>query len=161
MVLGMSLPTFTFLHVLVSLIGIVAGFVMVIGLIGGKLFPRWTGIFFIATALTILSGFLFPYKGFTPAIGVGVLSLLVLLLAIIARYVRHLAGAWRSTYVITAILALYFNFFVLIVQSFEKIPALKALAPTQSEPPFKLAQLAALVLFVVLTTVAYRRFRAA
>lgn len=91
----------------------------------------------------------------------GVLSLLVLLLAIIARYVRHLAGAWRSTYVITAILALYFNFFVLIVQSFEKIPALKALAPTQSEPPFKLAQLAALVLFVVLTTVAYRRFRAA
>ncbi|MGA8731031.1 MAG: hypothetical protein WB608_19905 [Terracidiphilus sp.] len=161
MVLGMSLPTFTFLHVLMSLIGIVAGFVMVIGLIGGKLFPRWTGIFFIATALTILSGFLFPYKGFTPAIGVGVLSLLVLLLAIIARYVRHLAGAWRSTYVITAILALYFNFFVLIVQSFEKIPALKALAPTQSEPPFKLAQLATLVLFVVLTTVAYRRFRAA
>ena len=161
MVLGMSLSTFTFLHVLVSLIGIVAGFVVVIGLIGGKQFPRWTALFFITTALTSLSGFLFPFKGFTPAIGVGVLSLFVLLLAFIARYVGHLAGAWRATYVITATVALYFNFFVLIVQSFEKVPALKALAPTQSEPPFKIAQLAALVLFVVLTTLAYRRFRTA
>lgn len=161
MILGMSLSIFTFLHVLVSLIGIVAGFVVVVGLIGGKQLPRWTALFLITTALTSLSGFLFPHKGFTPAIGVGVLSLLVLLLAAVARYVGHLAGTWRSIYVITAILALYFNFFVLIVQSFEKVPALKALAPTQSEPPFKIAQLAALVLFVVLTTLAYRRFRTA
>ncbi len=91
----------------------------------------------------------------------GVLSLLVLLLATVARYVGHLEGTWRSTYVITAVLSLYFNFFVLIVQSFEKVPALKALAPTQSEPPFKVAQLAALVLFVLLTTLAYRKFRIA
>lgn len=159
MVLGMSLSTFTFLHVLVSLIGIVAGFVVVFGLLTGEELPRWTALFLIATALTSLSGFLFPFKGFTPAIGVGVLSLLVLLLASVARYAGHLAGVWRATYVISAMLALYFNFFVLIVLSFEKVPALKALAPTQSEAPFKLAQLAALVLFVVLTTLAYRKSR--
>ena len=159
MTLGMSLSTFTFLHVLVSLIGIVAGFVVVIGLLNRKDLPRWTALFLIATALTSLSGFLFPFKGFTPAIGVGVLSLVVLLLATLARYIGHLAGAWRATYVISAILALYFNFFVLIVQSFEKVPALKALAPTQTEAPFKLGQLAALLLFIVLTTLAYRKFR--
>lgn len=161
MILGMSLSAFTTLHVVLSLIGIGAGFAVVFGLIRGKQSPGSTALFLVTTALTSLTGFLFPYKGFTPAIGVGVLSLVVLLLAILARYVGHLAGIWRGTYVIAAILALYFNFFVLIVQSFEKVPALKALAPTQTEPPFKIAQLATLVLFVLLTTLAYRNFRVA
>ncbi len=161
MVLGMSLPTFTFLHVAVSLIAICAGFIVVFGMLSGKQFPRWTALFLVTTVLTSLSGFLFPFKGFTPAIGVGIFSLIVLLVAMLARYGGRLESAWRGTYVITAILALYFNFFVLIVQSFEKVPVLKALAPTQTEPPFKIAQLAALLLFVLLTTLAYRKFRIA
>jgi len=108
------------------------------------------------TALTSLTGFLFPFKGVTPAIVLGILSLIVLAVAIIAR-----RRGWRGTYVISAILAPYFNFFVLIVQSFQKIPSLHALAPTQSELPFKLAQFITLVVVIALTTVAFRKFRPA
>ena len=106
-----------------------------------------------------MTGFFFPFHGFTPAIGVGIISLLVLAVAIYARYPRQLAGAWRWIYIVGAVISLYFNVFVLVVQSFEKIPALHAMAPTQTEPPFKLTQLVVLALFALLTIIAAIRFR--
>lgn len=159
MILGMSLPLFTVVHVALSLIGIAAGFVVLYGMIVAKRLPAVTALFLVTTALTSLTGFLFPFKGVTPGIVVGILSIIVLIVATVALYAGHLAGIWRGTYIISTALALYFNFFVFIVQSFEKMPALKALAPTQSEPPFKIAQLVTLVVFVLLTTLAFRRFR--
>ncbi len=159
MILGMSVAVFTQLHVAISLIAIVAGFVVVFGMMGSKRMPLLTALFLITTAVTSVTGFMFPFHGITPGIVVGVLSLVVLLFAAVALYGGHLKGGWRSTYVITAILALYLNFFVLIVQSFEKVPALHALAPTQQEMPFKLAQLVALAIFVVLAVLTTKRFR--
>jgi hypothetical protein len=161
MILGMSTATFTFLHVLVSLVGIFSGFIVVLGLIAGKHLHRWTALFLVSTVLTSLSGFLFPFKGITPGIVLGILSLVVLLFAALARYAGNLAGAWRGTYVVSTHLALYFNFFVFIAQAFQKVPALKALAPTQSELPFKLTQLIVLAAFVVLSVLAFKRFRGA
>jgi hypothetical protein len=156
MILGMSLSTFTCLHVYISLVAIGAGFIVVGGMIASKRMPLLTNIFLFMTALTSLTGFLFPFKGVTPAIVLGILSLIVLTAAVIAR-----RRGWRGTYVITAILALYFNFFVLIVQSFQKIPSLHALAPTQSELPFKLAQLVTLVAVIAITTLAFKKYRPA
>jgi len=127
--------------------------------LGGKGFDRWTALFLATTVLTSVSGFGFPFVHVTPAIKLGILSLVVLTIAIVARYGFHLAGAWRRTYAISAAIALYFNVFVLVVQSFEKVPALKPMAPTQKEPPFLVAQLAVLALFVVLTIFAAKRFR--
>ena len=161
MILGMSVGAFTALHVALSLIGIASGFVVVLRMIGSRWLSRWNALFLATTALTSVTGFLFPFKGVTPGIVLGILSMAVLILAIVACYFGHLAGGWRGTYVISAALALYFNFFVLIVQSFEKVPALNALAPTQSEAPFKIGQLLALALFIVLTVLAFRRFRVA
>ena len=157
MVLGMSLQTFTLIHVLISLAGIASGFVAMYGFLTNKRLDGWTAAFLTTTALTSLTGFLFPFMGMTPAIMVGIISLVVLAIAIVIRYPLHLA--WRKTYVIAACAALYFNVFVLVVQSFEKVSALKAIAPTQKEPPFAIAQLAVLVLFVVLTTFAVKKFR--
>jgi len=157
MTFGMT--TFTFVHVLLSLIGIFSGFVVVFGLLAAKRLDGWTTLFLASTVLTSVTGFLFPFHGFLPSHGVGILSLLALAIAIFARYGRHLAGLWRRTYVITAVIALYLNVFVLIVQLFQKVPALKAIAPTQSEAPFKVTQLVALVLFVVLGGSAAIRFR--
>ena len=157
MIFGLS--TFTQVHVVISLIGIVAGLIVAFGLLTAKRLDRWTALFLLTTVATSVTGFFFPFHGFTPAIGVGIVSTVVLAIAIFARYGRKLAGAWRWIYVVTALLALYFNVFVLIVQLFQKVPALKALAPTQSEPPFQIAQLVTLVLFVVLTILAVRRFR--
>src|ERR1700720_3400709 len=131
MIFGMS--TFTFVHVLLSLIGIFSGFIVMFGLFAGKRLDAWTAIFLFTTVATSVTGFLFPFHKFLPSHGVGIVSLSVLAVAIFARYVRHLDGAWRRAYVITAVLALYFNVFVLIVQAFMKVPALNALAPTQSE----------------------------
>jgi hypothetical protein len=159
MILGMSTAAFTTLHVVISLIGIATGFIVAFGMIGSRHLPLWNAVFLAATALTSLTGFLFPFKGATPGILVGILSILVLILAVVALYSKQLSGGWRGTYVITAILAQYFNFFVLIVQSFQKVPALRDFAPTQSEGPFKIAQLLALVLFLALTVLAFRRFR--
>jgi hypothetical protein len=161
MILGMSLAAFTYLHVAISLIGIAAGLVVVVGMIGGRRVPAVTALFLVTTVLTSLTGFLFPFKGVTPGIVVGILSLIVLLFAIVALYGRSLAGAWRGTYVITASVALYFNFFVFIVQSFEKVPALKALAPTQASPVFGLTQVVVMAIFVVLTILAFKRFHGA
>jgi hypothetical protein len=151
--------TLTLVHVVISLIGIFSGFVVAFGLLTAKMLDSWTRVFLVSTVLTSVSGFFFPFHKFLPSHGVGILSLVVLALAIAARYMFHLAGGWRRTYVITAMIALYLNVFVLVVQLFEKIPALKELAPTQSEPPFKFSQLAVLALFVLLTILAAIKFR--
>ncbi len=153
-----NLGTFTIVHVAISLIGIVTGLVMLVGLLTAKRLGGWTALFLISTVATSVTGFFFPYHGFTPAIGVGVISMLLLVIAILTRYAGHLNGASRWLYVLTAMMALYLNVFVLIVQSFQKIPALKAMAPTQTELPFLVAQVAALVLFVVLTISAMIKF---
>ena len=159
MVLGMSLETFTLVHVLISLVGIASGIIVMYGFLTNQRLDRWTALFLLTTALTSLTGFLFPFKGVTPGIKLGIISCVVLAVAIVTRYAMHLA--WRKTYVIAACMALYFNVFVLVVQSFEKVAALKALAPTQKEPPFAVAQIAVLLLFVVLTIFAVKRFRPA
>jgi hypothetical protein len=153
-----GLELFTAFHVLISLIGILSGFVAVFGMVRSKPLDRWTDVFLITTVATSVTGFLFPFRGFTPAIGTGILSMIALTLAIVALRVKQLNGAWRRTFVITAVVAQYFNVFVLIVQSFQRVPFLKALAPTQSEPPFAIAQLVALVGFVVLGYAAGRGF---
>ncbi len=155
----MILAIYTLVHVVISLAGIFSGFVVLFGLLAGKRLDGWTKFFLITTVATSVTGFFFPLHGFTPAIGVGIISLLVLSIAIFARYPRQLAGRWRWIYVVTAMIALYLNVFVAIVQAFEKAPVLKVLAPTQSEPPFKLTQLVVLALFVVLTIVGVIRFR--
>jgi len=152
MILGMT--TFTFAHVALSLIGIFSGFVVVFGLLAAKRLDGWTALFLVTTVLTSVTGFFFPFHKFLPSHGVGIVSLIVLAIAIFARYVRQLGGAWRRTYVITAIIALYLNVFVLIAQLFLKVPALKAMAPTQSEPPFLVAQLVCMALFIMLAIAA-------
>jgi hypothetical protein len=156
MIFGMT--TLTFVHVVLSLIGIFAGFFVVLGLLSSKRLDGWTALFLASTLATSVTGFFFPFHGITPADVFGVLSLILLPIAMIARYGRNLAGGWRRTYVITAMIALYLNVFVLVAQLFDKVPALKAMAPTKSEPPFKVAQLVVLVLFVVLTIAAAKRF---
>jgi Na+/H+ antiporter NhaC len=161
MIFGMSLARFTQFHVALSIIAIGAGFLVVFGMMAAKRWPVLTALFLITTVATSVTGFMFSYHGVTPGIVLGILSMVVLLLAVIALYGGHLAAGWRGTYVVTAILALYLNFFVLIVQSFEKVPALHALAPTGKEMAFKFAQLVALVVFIVLTVVSYRKFHPA
>jgi hypothetical protein len=145
-------------HVALSLVGILAGFVVVGGMIGSKTCPGWTKVFLWTTLLTSVTGFFFPFHGFTPAIGVGIVSVVILALAFYALYAKKLFGGWRAVYVVTAVVAQYFNFFVLIAQSFQKIPFLHVLAPTGKEPPFAAAQGAALVLFIVLGFLAVRKF---
>ena len=157
----MILQIYTIIHVLISLVGIFTGLIVLFGMLAGKRLDGWTKWFLVTTVLTSVTGFFFPFHGFTPAIGLGIISLLVLAIAIYARYPRQLAGHWRWIYVVGAVISLYFNVFVGIVQSFEKIPALTAMAPTQTEPPFKLTQLVVLALFIVLGIVAAIRFRPA
>src|SRR5947208_9370598 len=147
----MILRIYTIIHVLISLLGIFTGLIVLFGMLAGKRLDDWTRWFLITTVLTSVTGFFFPFHGFTPAIGVGIISLIVLAVAIFARYPRQLAGAWRWIYVIGAVVALYLNVFVFLVQAFLKVPSLRALAPTQSEPPFQLTQLVVLALFAVLT----------
>ena len=161
MVLGLSLSAFTTLHVAISLIGIASGIIVLLGMLGSMRLSALTFLFLVTTALTSITGFFFPFHGVTPGIVVGILSLVVLLPASLARYAFHMAGAWRWIYVVTATIALWFNVFVLIAQLFEHVPALHALAPTGTEPPFKIAQLCALVLFAVLGFLAVRRFHPA
>jgi hypothetical protein len=161
MILGLSLLMFTYLHVFLSLVGIAAGLVVIAGLIGGRILRLVTALFFITTVLTSVTGFLFPFKGVTPGIILGVLSLIALLLAIIALYGKGLAGAWRGAYVINVSVAEWFNVFVLFAQLFAKVPALKAIAPTQASPAFGITQLIVLVIFVLLTIRANKGFRIA
>lgn len=146
-------------HVVLSLIGIAAGLVVLLGMIRGKKLGGWTTLFLVTTVLTSLTGFVLPHEHLLPSDIIGILSLVVLAVALVALYVFRLAGSWRSIYVGTAVLALYLNVFVGVVQAFEKFPILARLAPTQSEPPFWIVQLMVLVLFVVLGFFAARRFR--
>jgi hypothetical protein len=154
-----TLATYTLVHVLISLAGIGSGLIVMSGLLGGKRLDGWTAIFLSTTVLTSVTGFGFPFHEFLPSHAVGILSLIVLAVAIPARYTFRMAGPWRWVYVITAMVALYFNVFVLVAQLFLKVPALKALAPTQSEPPFAIAQGLVFAAFVVLTIAAVIKFR--
>lgn len=158
MILGMSTATYTLFHVLISLVGIGSGLLVVFGFLAGKRLDRLTAIFLTTTAVTSITGFGFPFEHLLPSHIVGILSLAILALAILARYVFHLAGSWRWIYVVGSATALYFNVFVLVVQSFQKVAALHALAPTQKESPFLVAQIATLLIFVTITVFATLRF---
>lgn len=159
MILGMSTATFTFLHVFISLVGIASGLAVMYGFLTGKGMSGLTAVFLVTTALTSITGFGFPFDHLLPSHKVGIISLVLLAVAIPALYVFRLAGPWRLAYVVTASLALYLNCFVLVAQLFMKVPALKALAPTGKEPPFLVAQLLVLAIFVGLTILAAKRFR--
>jgi len=161
MILGMSLSTFTLFHVILSLIGIFAGAVVVAGMLGSRPLNGWVAIFLATTVLTSLTGFFFPSEKILPSHVVGILSLVVLAFAILGFYVYRLGGPWRWIYVVTAVVALYFNVFVGVVQAFGKVSFLRALAPTQSEPPFIVAQAIVLVIFVALGFKAIRSFHPA
>ena len=154
-----GLPPLTFIHTAISLIGIATGLVvLVFGLLANQVLPRWTLWFLATTVLTSVTGFFLPATHFMPSHGVGILSLLILAVALFALYSKHLAGGWRRTYVITAVIALYLNVLVLVAQLFAKVPALKELAPTQTEGPFKVGQGVVLVAFIVLGALAATRF---
>jgi hypothetical protein len=154
-----DLKTFTLIHTVISLIGIASGFVVLFGLLTGRRMNGWTALFLLTTVATSVTGFGFPLVHFGAPHWVGVISLVVLAVAIFALYIRHLSGAWRWIYVVGAVMSLYLNVFVGVVQAYQKIPALNALAPTQTEPPFMLTQLVVLALFIALALVAARRFR--
>jgi len=155
----MLLSAFTLFHVLISLVGIGSGFVVLYGFLASKKFDGWTSLFLWTTVATSVTGFLFPVHKFLPSHAVGLLSLLILGIAIYARRNRHLMRAWGRTFAAMSVLALYFNVFVLVVQLFQKVPFLRELAPTQSEPPFQVAQLAVLVFFIAVGILATVRFR--
>jgi len=157
MTFGMT--PFTLFHVLLSLVGIFTGFIAVFGMIAGKRLDGWTAVFLVTTALTSITGFFFPFHGPTPAIKLGIISLVILTVAIPARYVKHLEGAWRKIYAVTASIALYLNVFVLVAQLFMKVPSLHVLAPTGSEPPFLISQVVVMAIFIVLTIAAAIKFR--
>jgi hypothetical protein len=155
----MVLRVYTLVHVLISLAGIFSGLVVLFGLLANKRLDGWTKWFLITTVATSVTGFGFPLHHFGAPHVVGIISLIVLAIAIYARYPRQLAGAWRWIYIVCALVALYLNVFVGVVQAFQKVPALQALAPTQTEQPFQLTQLVVLALFVMLTIGAAIRFR--
>src|SRR5713226_4040188 len=157
MIFGMT--TFTFVHVAIRLVGLLSRLVVVFGLLAAQRLDGWAALFMVTTVLTSVTGFFFPFEGFKPAYVVGAISVVVLAIAILARCRRQLAGGLRRTYVISSVIALYLNVFVLVVQLFEKVPALKAMAPTQSEPPFVVTQVVVMAIFVGLGIAAAKRFR--
>jgi hypothetical protein len=166
MILGMSLDTFVLVHVIISLIGIVAGLVVMFGMLGSNRMPGLTAIFLLFTILTSATGFLIPplvSEKLLPSHMIGLLSLILLAIACIALYLMRLSGSWRWIYVLTALISLYFNVFVLVIQSFLKIPALTALAPGNppTGPVFAVVQGIVLVFFVVMIIGVWRRFRPA
>jgi hypothetical protein len=163
MILGMSLSVFTTLHVIISLIAIASGILVMFGLLGSRRMPGWTAVFLLFTILTSATGFLFPFDKLLPSHMIGILSLVLLAIACIALYGMKLSGAWRWIYVLTAMVALYLNVFVLVVQAFLQVGPLHALAPSipPSEPPFAILQGIVLVFFVVVMIGAVRRFRPA
>jgi hypothetical protein len=161
MILGMSADTFTQVHVALSLVGIVSGLVVLFGMLGAKKLTGWAALFLATTVLTSVTGFFFPVASFMPSHVIGILSLVFLAAALVALYICHLAGSWRWIYVVGAVVALYFNVFVGIVQAFMKVPFLQPLAPTQSEPPFLVAQLVVMAIFIVLGILAVRNFHPA
>jgi hypothetical protein len=151
--------TLSVVHALISLVGIATGLVAMGGALGARRLDGWTAVFLATTIATSATGYLFPVAGLLPSHIVGAISLVVLAVAVYARYARRLQGGWRSTYVITAMIALYLNVFVLVVQLFGKVASLRALAPTQAEPPFAIAQAAVLLLFIAFGFAAVRKFR--
>lgn len=155
----MILHIYTIIHTLISLFAIFTGLVVLFGLLAGNRLDDWTKWFLITAVATTVTGFFFPFHGLTPAFILGLITVPVLAITVYARYPKRLAGAWRWVYAVGSVITLYFNVFVAIVQSFEKIPELHAMAPTQTEQPFKLTQLSVLVLFTVLGFVAAIRFR--
>jgi hypothetical protein len=154
-----GLTIFTLAHVVLSLVGIGSGLVVLGGLFAAKRLDHWTALFLWTTVLTSVTGFFFPVEHFMPSHALGIVSLLVLAVAMVARYPFHLSGGWRPAYVVSSVIALYLNVFVLIVQLFQKVPALHTLAPTQSEPPFLLTQFLVLATFVALAIAATIKFR--
>ena len=156
-----DLPTFTLIHVVISVVGVLSGLVVIGGLMAGARLESWTALFLVTTTLTSVTGFGFPASAVSPAHIVGALSLVVLAACLAARYWQKLARGWRTAYAVTAVVATYLNVFVLVVQLFAKTPALAQLAPTQQEPPFALTQALVLALFVWLGWAAVRGFRAA
>jgi hypothetical protein len=161
MILGMTTANFTVFHTALSLIGIVSGLVVVYGMLGGKLVEKWTALFVLTTLLTCLTGYFFPVEHLLPSHIVGAITLVALAGAVLARHAFHLEGGWRRTYVLTALLALYLNCFVLVVQLFLKVPSLHAMAPKGQEPPFLIAQLVLLGVFIWLAIAAVKGFRTA
>jgi len=161
MLLGLSLYAFTMLHVVISLIGIASGLVVLFGMLGSHRLPGWTALFLLTTVLTSVTGLMFPGSELTPGRIFGIISLVALAVALLALYGFGLRSAWRWIYVLGAVLALYLNVFVAVVQSFAKIPVLQPLAPTQSEPPFLTAESFVLLIFLVLGIAAVRRFHPA
>ena len=157
MILGISVGAFTILHVIITLVAIGSGLIVVGGMFASNSLPVTTALFLFTTALTSVTGFLFPIHGFTPALGVGIVACVILAIALFALYKEHLAGAWRWIYVIAAVVSLYLNVFVLVVQV--KVAALNALAPTQSEPPFAITQAVVLAIFILITLIAVIKFR--
>jgi hypothetical protein len=159
MILGLSTGDFTTLHVVISLLAILAGIPVAIAMLRAT-FPRvLTAIFLATTVATSVTGFFFPLKAIGPPHIFGAISLVVLAIALFALYGRRLEGRWRAAYVVTALLALYLNVFVGVVQAFAKLAPLKALAPTQQEPPFAIAQGVTLLVFIALGALAVRRAR--
>jgi hypothetical protein len=161
MVLSMSVSTFTLVHVIISLVAIASGFVVVFGLLGSNRMSGMTALFLAMTILTTATGFLFPFTKLFPSHMIGMLSLPLLAIAVFALYGQKLSGAWRWIYVVTAMLSLYLNVFILVIQSFLTIPALRALAPDLplAQPPFIIAQLIVLLFFIIAIIAAVRRFR--
>ena len=159
MILGMSVGAFIILHVAVTLVAIGSGLIVVGGMFASHRLPVTTALFLFTTALTSVTGFLFPIHGLTPALRVGILACVVLAIALFALYKEHLLGAWRWIFVITAVASLYLNVFVLVVQSFVKVSALNALAPTQSESPFAITQAVVLAIFILIALIAVVKFR--
>jgi hypothetical protein len=158
MIIGLSLQTFTTIHVIISLLAIASGIVVLIGMLGSHRMQGLTALFLITTILTSVTGFLFPIHGFTPGLGTGIVSVVLLAGALYGLYGKGLVGTWRWIYVACAVSALYLNVLVLIIQSFQKVPKLQVLAPTQSEPPFLITQSAALIVFLIVGVVAALRF---
>jgi hypothetical protein len=156
-----GLDTFTLVHVIISLVALVTGIVVAFGLPGSHTLPVWSALFFITAVATSVTGFGFPFDHFLPSHWTGVLSLIALAMAIPARYVFHYAGAWRWLYVLGVVLAVWFDAFVTVVQAFQKVAWLEPLAPTQSEPPFLIAQLAVLAVFTIVAILGFRSFRPA
>jgi len=161
MILGMSIATFTTLHVVISLLAIGAGVVVLLGMIANRRLDGWTAVFLATTVLTSVTGFGFPIEKVTPGIIVGTISLVVLLIAIVARYAFGMNAGWRPAYLVTALVAQWLNVFVLVVQLFQKVTALHALAPNGSEPPFMIAQTVVMVVFIIVGIAALRRFHPA
>jgi hypothetical protein len=158
-IIGLSVAAFTLVHVAITLIAILSGLAVLFGLLRSRRMDGLTDIFLIFTVLTDVTGFMFPFHGLTPAFNLGIISSVVLIPTLVARYAFAMTGWWRGTYVIGAVLSLYFNCFVLVVQAFQKVPALHALAPKGNEPPFAIAQGLGLLFFIVTGFLASRRFR--